>query len=140
MKYCGKCDRNLDESCFSVNKARKDGLQGQCKECRKKWFKNHYSKKKEYYVKKSKEQRLEFSSKFQEFKSTLSCHFCGESESCCLDFHHLDPKEKDINVSELVSHKNWDKLMTEVNKCVVLCANCHRKVHENILVFNEKTR
>lgn len=49
-----------------------------------------------------------------------------------LDFHHLDPTEKDKNVGDLMSFST-QKLKEEIRKCVVLCANCHRMVHAGLL-------
>jgi hypothetical protein len=65
----------------------------------------------------------------------VSCKVCGEVEKCCLDFHHLYNKE--VEISQLKTYKNQNKiaklLESELAKCVVLCANCHRKVHAGII-------
>ena len=65
--------------------------------------------------------------KFYEFKSKFSCSECGESHIACLDFHHLDPNEKEGSISKMISTPI--KLEKELKKCIVLCANCHRKLH-----------
>lgn len=67
---------------------------------------------------------------FREYKATLSCIKCGESHPATLDFHHRDPNEKEIGVAQYM-RKGWGKnrIMEEVAKCDVLCANCHRKLH-----------
>ncbi len=67
---------------------------------------------------------------FTEYKSHLKCQTCNESHPACLDFHHIDAKEKEINVSKAVDY-NWSKqrILTEIAKCSVLCSNCHRKLH-----------
>ena len=68
--------------------------------------------------------------KFQAYKATLKCAECGEDHSYCLEFHHLDPSEKEITVTKAIQQRwSWDRIMREVDKCVVLCANCHRKLH-----------
>jgi hypothetical protein len=47
-----------------------------------------------------------------------------------LDYHHRDGEHKDMNVSKLISHGHgMDELRKEIEKCDVLCANCHRKEH-----------
>jgi predicted HNH restriction endonuclease len=60
------------------------------------------------------------------------CIICGESEPVCLDFHHINSEDKEFTISK---HRNRNKewLLTEINKCVCLCANCHRKVHAGII-------
>jgi len=67
------------------------------------------------------------------------CENCGYN-SCkeALDFHHLDPSEKDFNISG--SHcRSWDKIESELKKCVLLCANCHREIHSGLtLTFTHK--
>lgn len=64
--------------------------------------------------------------KFQDFKATLFCEICGENDPRCLDFHHLNNKER--NLADIVRSWSWEKIMKEVKKCKVLCANCHRKL------------
>lgn len=67
--------------------------------------------------------------RFQEFKATLKCERCGESDPAALDFHHLDPSEKDHELSNAMNKWGWSRVMREIEKCIVLCANCHRKEH-----------
>ena len=62
------------------------------------------------------------------------CVLCGEDEYFALDFHHLDPSTKDIEIVKL-RKSSFERLKKEVEKCAVLCANCHRKVHAGILTL-----
>ena len=58
-----------------------------------------------------------------------SCLYCGfDKNYAALDFHHLNPKEKSFNVNTTAAC-NWDKLVHEANKCVLLCRNCHSALH-----------
>lgn len=66
--------------------------------------------------------------KFKEYKHTLKCVRCGEAETACLDFHHTDPNTKEFNVSQM-RRTSFENIMKEANKCIILCANCHRKEH-----------
>jgi hypothetical protein len=62
------------------------------------------------------------------------CAICGNTfEDCCYDFHHMNPDEKEFNISSgnVNSAKNWLHVRDELKKCVLLCANCHRLVHNN---------
>lgn len=68
---------------------------------------------------------------WNEYKSHLKCIKCGENHPACLEFHHRNPEEKEMNISHY-SRGGWlsrRKLLEEVEKCDVLCANCHRKEH-----------
>ena len=68
-----------------------------------------------------------------EYKRSHPC-ICGESEPCCLDFHHLDPSKKFYLVGRMAHHGfGLDRILEEISKCIILCANCHRKLH---YVFN----
>ena len=49
----------------------------------------------------------------------------------CLDLHHVDPTEKDTGVSQMLTH-SWDNIVKEIEKCVVLCACCHRLEHQEL--------
>lgn len=66
---------------------------------------------------------------FKKIKSNLKCEKCGENHTACLEFHHLDPTKKDGNVSQLAKSFSTKRLLEEISKCVILCANCHRKEH-----------
>lgn len=64
------------------------------------------------------------------------CICCGHSfEDCCYDLHHLNPLEKDFTLSQINYNgaKTWIKIRDEVKKCCLVCANCHRLIHYNLL-------
>ena len=59
------------------------------------------------------------------------CCMCGESfkgRPEVFVFHHRDPTEKEVKPSSLM-YGSWDKIMVELDKCDLLCANCHRSIH-----------
>lgn len=61
-----------------------------------------------------------------------SCHSCGLIvEPECFDFHHLNQNFKEFNISRYSSFAN--EVLIELDKCVLLCCHCHRKVHSNVL-------
>ena len=66
----------------------------------------------------------------RELKSTLFCDICKENHYACLQFHHVDPDEKEIAIS-LAASLGWsfNRIKQEISKCRVLCANCHFKLH-----------
>lgn len=60
------------------------------------------------------------------------CTKCGYSKSKrALHFHHLDPAQKDIKISE-ANNPSWERLEQELKKCILVCANCHAEIHEEI--------
>jgi len=65
-----------------------------------------------------------------EFKNAHPCEICGETHPTCLDFHHGDPKNKSFRLSmSSLGGRSIKGLQIEIEKCRVLCANCHRKLH-----------
>jgi 5-methylcytosine-specific restriction endonuclease McrA len=61
------------------------------------------------------------------------CMLCGYSRCLeALDFHHRDPKKKDFGLSEGGITRSWEKTKKEIEKCALICANCHREVHAGI--------
>lgn len=61
------------------------------------------------------------------------CERCGYNKCVdALDFHHLDPSTKDFNISKNGNTRSWDEIRKEVDKCIMICANCHREEHSSI--------
>jgi len=57
---------------------------------------------------------------------------CGEKRIVCLDFHHDNEKEKKESINRLVKyHASIKRLIDEMRKCTVICANCHRVLHDS---------
>jgi len=57
------------------------------------------------------------------------CAHCGYcNHPAAFQFHHVDPKQKDVSWVKL-RLRSWDKIIFELDKCVLLCANCHSIVH-----------
>lgn len=60
-----------------------------------------------------------------------NCCMCGYNKSpAAIDFHHVNPQEKSVTVKQL-SACSLEKILREVDKCVLLCSNCHREYHYN---------
>ena len=59
------------------------------------------------------------------------CVTCGYNKcSRALHFHHVDPLEKDFNVASKI--RAWDKIKNELDKCILLCSNCHAELHYDL--------
>ena len=62
------------------------------------------------------------------------CNVCGYDKSfSALEFHHIDPSSKEKE-PHLLNSLSWDKQKEELDKCILLCANCHREVHDRLRV------
>lgn len=60
------------------------------------------------------------------------CSCCGEDRPWLLCFHHNDPNEKEFNINDILALR-WSIIEPEIKKCVLLCYNCHREIHDNDL-------
>lgn len=128
-KLCGNCKIKKSVEEFNKKSVSKDGLNSQCKDCNKIYLKNHYLKNKEGYLKRNQKKREKLKKWFINYKQTLKCSICPESRYWVLDFHHRDPSKKDGDVYKLLMTIGKNKGLKEMEKCDVLCANCHRDVH-----------
>ena len=90
---------------------------------RKKWYRNNKEKQKT----RKKERTREIREWWYSFKSTLQCS-CGESHVACIELHHREKKSFELSYA-IKNGYSREKIMEEVSKCEVLCANCHRKRH-----------
>jgi len=80
----------------------------------------------------NKKWKKRITERLDEIVDEWKCSECGYDKSrAALEFHHLDPTKKDFSISSrwTISH---DKLKEEIDKCIMLCANCHRELHEEI--------
>ncbi len=76
--------------------------------------------------------RKQLKARLVEYKGGC-CERCGYSKSIkALEFHHRNPSRKDFSIAGAGSTKNFDKAKLEVDKCILVCANCHREIHEEI--------
>lgn len=92
----------------------------------------YYQNNKQFYKDKAKERKIKIRKEFNDFKSNLKCEKCGESHVATLDFHHINSNEKEIGISKAIA-LGWgvERIKKELDKCIVLCSNCHRKLHYN---------
>jgi 5-methylcytosine-specific restriction endonuclease McrA len=66
-------------------------------------------------------------------RACAGCAVCGESDPCCLHFHHVRGKAFELSRAKRCP----SALLAETAKCVVLCANCHAKVHDAVETLME---
>ena len=58
------------------------------------------------------------------------CSICGYDRcSDALEFHHTNPNEKDFIIGDRNNTQDWPKIKAELDKCILVCANCHRELH-----------
>jgi|FAXJ01.1.fsa_nt_gi hypothetical protein len=139
-KICACCKKTKEVKDFWKRARAKDGYASSCMECIRdqnhRSYKNHWAKNRTRIDSNHYKFLEEMRGKCNQLKHIAGCHFCRESEPICLDFHHRDPKEKEYLISSMiVTHKTWEQIQSEIGKCIVVCANCHRKIHSGILTL-----
>lgn len=132
-KTCSKCkeEKSLDQ--YSRKGVRKDGTQKYqpyCKPCQSTKIKEYYASNKEYHKKQIKKRtgwyRKETHSALLKYFNEHPCMDCGNSDVRVLEFDHVRGVKSD-NVSSLVQRRmSWGVIQREIDKCEVVCANCHR--------------
>lgn len=156
MKYCYKCKQEKEESEFYKTKSKKTGFSDECKECikaiRKHYYKNNKEKIKAYekrryhsgprqkymqkynkenygkLIERHKATRQKNKLKLIEIKGN-KCERCGGVfPPYVYDLHHKDPSIKRHTPSKILG-LSWKNIIKELDGCMLLCANCHRMVH-----------
>ena len=112
-KICCSCKADKPSEDFYIRKRSGNSLTGMCKDCN---------------AKTQKEKRRKFKSNCIEYKGG-ECSCCGYNASDqALDFHHINPSDKDFEISKYRG-KFSEKVIKELDKCMLVCSNCHREIH-----------
>ena len=62
------------------------------------------------------------------------CQLCGyDKYQGALELHHIDPKQKEFAISQKGHSRSWERVKKELDKCMLVCANCHREVAAGII-------
>ena len=98
----------------------------------------YYRRNREHLLQKQKEKNKRHIERvgawLNEYKKQLSCARCSESHPAALQFHHRDPKEKDFSIGLYrIGKYSRERILREIAKCEVICANCHAKEHWSYL-------
>ena len=89
-----------------------------------------YKKNKEKWNIYRKKHQKEMKEWFLEYKKNLKCIKCGFDKHPALDFHHIDKNSKDRGIAKMLeSNMSKKSIIMEIEKCIVLCSNCHRILH-----------
>lgn len=126
-KVCKKCGKELPLENFELEHTKKGNFRrSTCRECRAIYRKNRRKEYPEIHI----AQEIRRIQRVREWQNSLKtpCVVCGENEPVCIDWHHLNPNTKSFTIG---ANLNIAKklILAEIQKCICLCANCHRKVH-----------
>ncbi len=127
IKTCKKCKSDRPVEQFSLNKRRKDGRQDWCKPCIKVRDAENYIENKGRFAKWSKDRRLRVRTQVFEWLLEHPCIECGEDDIIVLEFDHRTQTTKRFDVMSATHGHSWKTILEEIQKCDVLCANCHKR-------------
>jgi len=117
MRLCRYCNKYYPESKFGVALTVKNKVyrRHKCKSC--------------YHATKLK-LRDKYRQWLIDYKKKHKCSKCGNTDYRVLEFHHLHNKNKEFSIgAAFYNHYGFERIKKEVEKCIVLCANCHRILH-----------
>ena len=120
-KICQKCGRNDQDF---------ERYKNTCRDCIRKQQRENYKK----YNPKAKSRYgktlLGKEVILTNIKTSRGCVNCNEAYPACLEFHHKDPDSK---VGQIKYIKNYPQIVKEIEKCILVCSNCHRKIHGGLV-------
>lgn len=128
-KICSACKVPKPLGEFGKESKNPDGLQYKCKLCKReydnKFHKNRTAEQKQSKYNKQVDRLNVIRDYIIDYLKDKSCYVCGESRMPTLDFHHL--RDKEFNISDgITGGYSLEKIKNEIEKCDVLCSNCHR--------------
>ena len=109
----------------------KDENINKMREYRNEWYERNKGAEREKAKVRQAQRRKDFKEWYVNYKSNLKCSKCGFSHPAALDFHHTEPSQKEFTLGSTRMSVSKEKFLKEVDKCIVLCANCHRIHHYN---------
>lgn len=145
VKKCSKCKSEKSFNEFTNRKRSKDGKNSRCTSCTRSENKYHYFHSWEENrdrIDRNHYNRIKVLRKLcDDIKVKSGCVFCKyNTHPVALDFHHIKPDTKVATISAMINAKVTEpKLLNEIEKCIVVCSNCHRLLHNNLLFISTIT-
>lgn len=133
-KVCTQCKVDKPWQAYAFRSRKTKALASECKSCHNNKSKRKYKTNTKQETARVSKHREHIRQWFDEYKSNLKCSLCPENFGPALHFHHKDPETKVKGVTRLVSDcASKKRILAEIAKCVVLCANCHSKVENGFI-------
>lgn len=132
MKICRVCkeEKEASRENFHYKDKKKGTFRTICIPCWKIYHRNHYLQNKKSYVDKARTLTKKLvesnTAKLLGYLKENPCIDCGETDPVVLEFDHI-LGDKEFNISSKLRSNTWESVQKEVAKCVVRCANCHRR-------------
>jgi hypothetical protein len=129
-KKCSKCGEWKDKDQFGKDSTCKDGLRFKCKSCTNSYNAKYRSENADLCRKSNRaglqRYKTENGKFIRAYLETHPCVDCGENDPVVLEFDHITGMKK-FNIGHLYSKRTLKTVQNEISKCVIRCANCHRR-------------
>ena len=125
-KVCAMCkvEKGLEEFSNKLSRSGKAQKQPYCKPCNREYHKQHYQNNKKEYLQKNKNYAKENKQRLLQYLRQHDCKDCGTKDYRVFEFDHL--RDKKFGISTKIKSLCWETLLTEIEKCEIVCCNCHR--------------
>lgn len=132
-KICSICKEKKSLDSFSWKNKKNGTKASECKVCHRTQRQLYYKNNREIEKLRVNKSRRERVKKNRLIIRNLknACEICGEDRWYCLDFHHKNKKNKEYNINEMLYNFSINRILKEIKKCQVVCANCHREIHHS---------
>jgi hypothetical protein len=128
-RRCGRCGERKPLADFNWRRKTRGQRDNLCRPCRSEYHRDHYLANRQRYIDQAqarkRELRLERTGYLIDYFKAHPCVDCGEEDPVVLEFDHLGNKSFDIG--QVLPYRNWQSILDEIDKCEVVCANCHRR-------------
>jgi hypothetical protein len=129
FKKCYRCGASKSAEHFAWRNKAKGRHDSFCRPCRAAYKKEHYAANRQLYIDRAQKRKqqlaLERTVYLIEYFRTHPCVDCGEADPVVLEFDHL--RDKLFSVGMHLTRRSWQDILDEIEKCQVVCANCHRR-------------
>jgi hypothetical protein len=127
MFRCSRCGEEKPRESFTWSLSK--GRDCYCRPCRAAYGREHYERNRKRYIRlaglRSRKEIERRQALVVQYLEEHPCIDCGETDVVVLDFDHLS--DKSFNVSYGIRYLRWETVLKEIEKCEVVCANCHRR-------------
>lgn len=129
MRVCGRCKERKAGDEFAWRRKSRGQRDNYCRACRTAYKHEHYARNKQRYIDSARRRTEKIVSErtayLVSFFRDHPCVDCGEGDPLVLEFDHLGDKQ--FGIGRGMRERPWKTVLAEIEKCEVVCANCHRR-------------
>jgi hypothetical protein len=129
LRRCGRCNQRKPLAEFNWRRRARGQRDNYCRNCRAEYKQEHYAANRARYIaaalRRSRAIARERAAYLVKFFAEHPCVDCGERDPLVLEFDHL--RDKSFVIAKGLRDHSWQAVLDEIDKCAVVCANCHRR-------------